>query len=176
MGSKKSGKKSKPTKTIRRGKRPVALYLIVAGIVAAVVAGVFLFEKSGNETDRRSAAKEATSSRPSSNSASPAQRNLVKLIGRWLRPDGGYVIDIANVGSDGSLAAAYYNPRPINVAQASWTIEEERTKIFIELRDVGYPGARYSLAYDPQDDALKGLYYQPSVEQSFEVVFVRMNP
>ena len=176
MGSKKTGKKSKSTRTLMSKKRPSVIYLMIAVIVVAVVAGIFLFEKSGNKSDQRSVAKEATSSEQSVKNPSRAQNDLVKLIGRWQRPDGGYVIDVSSVGADGSLEAAYFNPRPINVSQASATIEEGRIKIFIELRDVGYPGARYSLFYTPQDDTLKGLYYQPSVGQSFEVVFVRMSP
>ena len=91
-----------------------------------------------------------------------------------MRPDGGYTIEITNIGQDGSLDAAYFNPRPINVSQAEIAMENGSIKIFIELRDVGYPGARYSLVYLPQEDKLKGLYYQPSVGQSFEVIFVRI--
>ena len=33
-----------------------------------------------------------------------------KLIGRWLRPDGGHVIDIREIHADGKVDAGYYNP------------------------------------------------------------------
>jgi len=32
--------------------------------------------------------------------------------------------------------------------------------VFIELRDVNYPGSTYSLTYEPASDQLKGIYYQ----------------
>ena len=38
-----------------------------------------------------------------------------KLIGRWLRPDGGYILEISHISSDRKMEAAYFNPRPINV-------------------------------------------------------------
>ena len=46
--------------------------------------------------------------------------------------------------------------------------------MFIELRDVNYPGATYNLTYNPKRDQLRGVYYQPAVRQSFDVVFIRM--
>jgi uncharacterized protein (DUF2147 family) len=96
------------------------------------------------------------------------------LKGRWLRPDGGYVIDIRDVDASGKLAAGYFNPRPINVSQAKASREGDTTKVFIELRDVNYPGATYNLTYDSEKDQLRGVYYQPAVGQSFDVFFIRM--
>ena len=96
------------------------------------------------------------------------------LKGHWLRPDGGYVIDIRDVDARGKLAAGYFNPRPINVSQAEASQEGDTTKVFIELRDVNYPGATYNLTYDPERDQLRGVYYQPAVRQSFDVFFIRM--
>jgi hypothetical protein len=96
------------------------------------------------------------------------------LKGRWLRPDGGYVIDIRDVDASGKLAAGYFNPRPINVSQAKASREGKTTKVFIELRDVNYPGATYNLTYDPEKDQLRGVYYQPALGQSFDVFFIRM--
>jgi uncharacterized protein (DUF2147 family) len=96
------------------------------------------------------------------------------LKGRWQRPDGGYVIEIKEIDASGKMVAAYFNPRPINVSRAEASREGDATKIFIELRDVNYPGATYNLTYDPAIDQLRGVYYQPLLQQSFEVVFVRM--
>ena len=96
------------------------------------------------------------------------------LIGRWQRTDGGYVIDIRQVAPDGSMAAGYYNPRPINVSQASASLFKGYVKVEVELRDTGYPGSTYTLLYDPNRDALVGLYYQAVQQQNFDVVFVRM--
>ena len=47
-------------------------------------------------------------------------------------------------------------------------------KVFIELRDVNYPGSTYTLTYDPASDQLKGVYYQAVEKQRFPVAFVRM--
>jgi hypothetical protein len=96
------------------------------------------------------------------------------LKGRWLRPDGGYIIQIKNVDGSGRIEAGYFNPRPINVAKAQATGEKGKLKVFIELRDVGYPGSTYTLTYDSKDDVLRGVYYQAAMKQSFDVYFTRM--
>jgi len=96
-----------------------------------------------------------------------------KLIGRWLRPDGGYVIDIRKIHADGKVDAGYYNPQPINVSRAEAIGADTGVKLFIELRDIGYPGSTYTLIYNPQKDMMFGLYYQAAMGQIFDVVFVR---
>jgi hypothetical protein len=98
---------------------------------------------------------------------------MAKLTGRWIRPDGGYVLEIRGVMDDGAVDAAYYNPRPINVADAQLSRREKKPYLFIELRDTGYPGATYDLIYEENQDALIGVYYQPAIDQRFEVVFIR---
>jgi hypothetical protein len=97
-----------------------------------------------------------------------------KLKGRWLRPDGGYIVEIRSVESGGKLDAAYFNPKPIHVAKAEASQDGGTIKVFIELRDVNYPGSTYTLAYDPQSDQLKGIYYQALQQQIFEVYFERL--
>jgi hypothetical protein len=106
-------------------------------------------------------------------SSSPPSGHVQKIVGRWLRPDGGYIIEIKRVENDGKLQAAYFNPRPINVSQAQVVQKDHELVVFIELRDVGYPGATYALTYDAARDLLAGRYYQPSLGQTFEVYFVR---
>ena len=96
------------------------------------------------------------------------------LIGRWLRTDGGYVIEIRRVATDGSMEARYFNPRPINVSMAKASTFKNYIKVEVELRDAGYPGSTYTLLYDPDRDTLLGLYYQAAQRQNFDVVFVRM--
>jgi hypothetical protein len=97
-----------------------------------------------------------------------------ELLGHWLRPDGGYILELKEIGKDGSLKAAYFNPRPINVARAVLSHEDGRLTIFIELRDVNYPGSKYNLQYDPKTDRLKGTYFQAVQKQTFDVEFVRV--
>ncbi|MBE0617519.1 MAG: hypothetical protein IH608_06285, partial [Proteobacteria bacterium] len=41
--------------------------------------------------------------------AADAQR----LVGRWVRPDGGYVLELVAIRDDGGVEALYFNPRPI---------------------------------------------------------------
>jgi hypothetical protein len=106
--------------------------------------------------------------------AAVAQPVFQRLKGRWLRPDGGYVIDVKSVDESGRMDASYFNPRSIHVAQAQASQEGATTKVFIELRDVNYPGSTYNLIYDPQTDRLAGIYYQAALQQSFDVFFVRI--
>ncbi len=100
--------------------------------------------------------------------------DLKPLVGRWSRTDGGYVIDIQTVEDDGTLKAAYYNPGPINVARAEARNKDyQGLEVFVELRDVNYPGSTYTLVYDRAKDQLHGIYYQAVAQQNYEVVFVR---
>ena len=111
----------------------------------------------------------------------PGERNAIRsaekpdyqsLVGDWVRPDGGYVIRITGVNPDGSVDAGYFNPRPVNVSRAVASFEGGKTKLFIELRDRGYPGSTYNLTYSAKNNALVGIYYQAAMGQSFEVAFV----
>jgi hypothetical protein len=102
-----------------------------------------------------------------------AKPDFGKLKGRWLRPDGGYIIAIKDIDPGGKMDAAYYNPRQINVSEAHATREGSTLNVFIELRDVRYPGSTYTLTYDPKADQLSGVYYQAAIRQSFDVFFVR---
>ena len=98
------------------------------------------------------------------------------LQGRWQRNDGGYVIDILRVEPGGTLTASYFNPRPINVAKAEASRDGETVKVFIELRDVNYPGSTYSLTYDPAGDRLSGTYFQAIERVTYDVYFTRLKP
>ncbi len=98
---------------------------------------------------------------------------LERLIGRWQRTDAGYVIDIRSIDRFGAVDAHYLNPNPIHVSQARVSDTDDQLELFIELVDVGYPGATYRLGYSPEYDALAGLYHQPTAGQDFEVAFER---
>jgi hypothetical protein len=97
-----------------------------------------------------------------------------KLKGRWGRLDGGYVLELRSVDSTGKLNAAYFNPSPINVSQALVMTEGGQPKVFVELRDTNYPGCVYKLTYIPQSDQLAGQYFQASMQQTYDVTFVRL--
>ena len=102
------------------------------------------------------------------------EKNLYeRLAGKWVRPDGGYILELREVGSQGALKAGYYNPKSIKVHSASWQSVEGKLEIFVELRDMNYPGSTYHLQYDPASDRLEGKYFQAVAGQTFEVEFVR---
>jgi hypothetical protein len=103
-----------------------------------------------------------------------AEVEPVKVVGRWQRTDGGYVMELTNPTFDGRLTAAYFNPRPINVSRSGWVIEQGNLLVLVELRDQGYPGSTYTLAYQPDTDRLVGIYFQAAAQQQFEVVFQRI--
>jgi hypothetical protein len=144
--------------------------------IAVVAAGGFWWSK-GRQTDAQAATAPAAgiqAANAPASAATVAPPAFDKLTGKWRRPDGGYVIEIKSVESGGKMDAAYFNPRPINVSKAEAIREGEVAKVFIELRDVKYPGSTYTLAYDPAADQLKGIYYHAGLQQQFEVFFQRM--
>lgn len=98
------------------------------------------------------------------------------LVGRWVRTDTPYVIEIKAAKDDGTLQAAYYNPRSINVPRAEARDNNGKTQVFLELRDTNYPGSNYTLTYDPARDLLHGVYFQAALRQSFNVAFRRLRP
>ena len=68
------------------------------------------------------------------------------LPGRWVRPDGGYVINIKSVDAGGKLDAAYANPNPLPFARAEAAWDGKAIKLFFEIRAGGYNGSTYTLA------------------------------
>jgi len=102
-----------------------------------------------------------------------AEVGTERLVGRWVRPDGGYILEIRSAQADGRLDAAYLNPRSIKVSRAEWRREDGRLLVFIELRDVNYPGSTYNLRFAPDKDRLAGAYFQAVQKQTFDVEFAR---
>ena len=105
--------------------------------------------------------------------AAQADAAFATLPGRWVRPDGGYVINIKRVDASGKLDAAYANPNPLPFSRAEATLEGKAIKLFFEIRAGGYNGSTYTLTYDPAADVLKGVYFQAVAQQKFDVYFTR---
>jgi len=84
------------------------------------------------------------------------------------------VLDIKYAANDGKIDAAYLNPNSINVSRAEWTYKDDVLHVFVELRDTNYPGSTYTLAYNSDADQLEGIYFQAAMQQTFDIVFVRM--
>ena len=99
--------------------------------------------------------------------------DFTKIVGEWIRPDGGYRVHIRDVKSDGSVDVGYFNPAEINIAEAGVSYWKGLVKLFIKLQDKGYPGSTYTLYYYAEKDALAGFYYQAAIGQTYEVVFLR---
>jgi hypothetical protein len=49
----------------------------------------------------------------------------------------------------------------------------DRMQVFVELRDVNYPGSTYLLVYAPESDRLEGYYHHALSGQTFDVAFTR---
>ncbi len=98
---------------------------------------------------------------------------VTKAKGRWLRPDGGYILAITTIEADGRAEAGYFNPNPIKVAWATVKSEGADVKVAVELRDQNYPGCVYKLTYLADKDRLVGTYFQAQMQQTYEVEFVR---
>jgi len=106
-------------------------------------------------------------------SGKAAADDFKRLEGKWQRPDGGYVMELSEIKPDGSLKAAYFNPRSIKVFRAEWSRKEGKINLFVELRDVNYPGSKYTLQYDPASDRLKGTYFQAVQGETYDIEFLR---
>jgi len=97
---------------------------------------------------------------------------MLALQGSWIRTDAPYTI-VLNLVQDGSLQAAYFNPKPINVGKTETAEQGGMVQVMVELQDVNYPGSTYVLSYDRSQDLLEGIYFHPESKQSYPVSFVR---
>ena len=104
---------------------------------------------------------------------SSAEPALERLVGRWVRLQGGYVITIRAVDADGKLDASYANPRPLPFHVAVASRDGNALKLLFELRAGGYNGSTYTLSYDAANDRLTGVFDQVVAKQKFDVVFAR---
>lgn len=159
----KTGRKS--TAAHPKQRFPIKWVVLIVAILSGA-AGLIVFQFQPTGSDQMPVS-------PAGQLKSDPTVEFNKLIGRWLRPDGGYVIEIRNISSGGKMEAVYLNPRPINVSRAEVFRKKGDLEVFVELRDTGYPGSTYTLTYNPQQDMLTGIYFQATIGQSFEVIFVR---
>jgi hypothetical protein len=128
-------------------------------LLAGVFVGVFFLTLANAETNN-------------------AEHNVSKIdehriIGRWVRTDGGYILEFKEIGKDGVLKAAYFNPNSINVYQAKIQNSKSAITVFVELRDINYPGSTYNLIYEPETDRLLGTYFQAVERVTYDIEFVR---
>ena len=155
--------------------RPPWPLLLLA--VAAVGAAVIVLTRSPDTPRPESPSPSAREATPPKTAPATTQVSAPTppevLVGKWQRTDGDYALDIRRVHADGRAEAKYSNPRPINVSRAEVTQDSGRLVLFVELRDVNYPGSTYILVHQPGQDALVGTYYQPALGQTYQVGFLR---
>jgi len=164
MPSYKRGVRNQEKKIVpaaRRSRLFIAVCVLVA--VAVVVLGGLWWGRSRSPLPS-----------PASGGALAPATAYAMLTGRWLRPDGGYIVEIRGVDAAGNMDVAYFNPKSIHIAQAHAALANSVTRVFIELRDVNYPGSTYYLIYDPETDRLSGTYFAAATGETFDVFFVRL--
>ncbi len=139
------------------------MVLLTAGAVAC-----------GSPAETRSAPPQKPAAQPPAPATAPATAPAFdRLVGRWARTDGGYILEVRAIDAQGKADAAYLNPRPIHVEQALATRAGGTLTLFVELQDVNYPGSTYNLAFDPAGDLLEGTYFQAVEGQTYSVTFER---
>lgn len=139
---------------------------------AALVAGLGACKKAPPAAATPAAAPAAA--QPAAKAAAVPDA-VKKLFGRWMRSDGGYVLELRNADLSGVMEASYFNPNPIKVSRAIWMQGGAGLQVMVELNDVGYPGATYVLTHDTQSDRLVGKYTQPAMQQTFDIEFERQS-
>ncbi len=143
---------------------------VVALLMAAFSVGALVACK---KSDAPAGVQAAAPALPPSAAESGAPAEVQKMMGRWLRSDGTYVLELRGADHSGVVQAGYFNPKSIHVSRAIWMRGAEGLQVVVELNDVGYPGATYVLSHDTAEDRLVGKYNQPQMGQSFDVDFVR---
>ena len=116
---------------------------------------------------------EFAGTQPVEKNAAVGSYNINFLLGMWERSDGSYVLEIKDVRNNGTLTAAYYNPKSIHVSRSQWQQGSDAVYLLIELRDVNYPGSTYTLRYDVGKDRLVGKYFQAMDKIIYDIEFFR---
>lgn len=177
-------KSSRPKSGADVSNRTRVSFVIVALLAMAVVAVMVLRPGSPPSAPATSqgtsappavpAAATTTASETNRPAAAAGKSKLAVLVGRWQRTDGSYAIDIQSVAANGEMRAGYFNPRPIKVGRAEAFEKDGKAQMYLELRDENYPGSYYSLAFDPANGLLAGIYFQATLRETYEVEFVRL--
>jgi len=95
------------------------------------------------------------------------------FLGKWVRPDGGYILEIKAVKADGAVEAAYFNPSPIPVESAKIESVDGAPQLHVVLRGTGYPGSTYTLKSAEDGKKLVGNYFQAALKENYDVCFER---
>ncbi len=143
------------------------LVIFLSAVIAVLSFSCNQAEEKNETTDPSSTTSEPVAGKP----RKLADSSL--LVGDWMRTDAPYEIKISEMSANGIMKVGYFNPRSINVGKASWSPADGAIKIYIELRDVNYPGSNYNLTYFPGNDTLVGKYFQAVEGVTYDVGFSR---
>lgn len=157
-----------------RSRTPAWLPLLGGLLALGAVIAMMVYVLNKDDATRQSAPPVAEETKAPARPARARTLDTGKLVGRWLRSDGNYALEIRSVSAGGKVDAAYFNPSPVNVSKAEVSSENGEPQLLVELRDRGYEGSYYTLAYESDTDCLTGVYHQLTIGQQFEVEFVRM--
>lgn len=161
----KQGNQIPKSSTNKKGSR----ILIIFAVILMAAFATFKFWPSVETTS----AENNTTPAPAVSSPMPAA-DKEKLVGRWQRTDGGYIIELKNPTPEGLIEAGYFNPNPINVGKSAWQNKDGRLMVLVELQDQNYPGSLYNLEYQSHVDKLTGTYFQAVERVSYNVEFTRV--
>ena len=168
MSEKSNQKKQGSQITKSSTKNNSSRILIAAGILLAALATYMFWPSSPKSSEENN-----ITPAPAAPSTAPVA-DKEKLVGRWQRTDGGYIIELKNPTQAGLIEAGYFNPNPIHVGKSAWQSKDGRLMIMVELQDQNYPGSLYNLEYQTQVDKLTGTYFQAVERVSYNVEFIRL--
>jgi hypothetical protein len=134
--------------------------LVTAGLIAAALLG------GCGRTEKKTEAAAAKGEAPVQMTGA-----FERIKGKWMRSDGGYILEFKQLKANNELDVAYFNPNPIHVGKARIYEERGFTKVFVELQDVNYPGSRYTLILNADKNQLVGNYFQATQQVDYEVAF-----
>jgi len=140
-------------------------------LLVPVVIAMLIFSCGHQQEEKEKIESNSTTDPPPTQLQDTANKSL--LVGDWTRTDAPYQIKITELLDDGKMKAGYFNPKSINIANATWSAENGDLKIYIELRDENYPGSNYKLTYIQGTGLLAGKYFQAVEGVTYDVGFVR---
>jgi len=143
--------------------RAISTAVVIAAAFIALTCPVVTAAEAGK----------AGQSEPSRQILKSSSQEVQALVGRWVRTDAYYVIEVRPLEEGGPLMVGYFNPKPINVGLAEFTDSIAGPVLTVELQDTNYPGSTYILTYVRARDALIGTYFQAVQGTTFDVAFTR---
>ena len=128
MGSRKKKKRKTGRKPVPAPSRPrFSLIWIISIVLGLAIASSFI-TYTLRQTDTGPATPSAT--------GEPKTRisgDFDKLIGRWRRTDGGYIIEVRGIDANGRMDAAYYNPAQINEYGVTFSVGRELEQVLMSI-------------------------------------------